>query len=107
MPLPAAVKDVVAGLHVEVTTVSNDLRCVVIKMCRVVERWLTPTVIGRVRLIPISPLQLSCRTINVRTMSVTLSPTMPVLSLCFATEGKRERDSKSDGRHKHFLIQHG
>lgn len=46
--MPAAMHVVVAGLHVEVATVPNDLRCVVIKMRRVVERWMTPTVIGRV-----------------------------------------------------------
>ena len=98
---------VVAGLHVEVAAMPNDLRRVVIKVRRVVESWCTPTVIGRERPISISPIQSCCRAIHVRTMSVAVSPTMPILSLCLATEGKSECGGESDGRQKHFLIQHG
>lgn len=111
MPVAATMHVIVSTLQVEVISMPTDRWAVIIEMRGVVVSWCPPTVAGKIRPLSMPPvrrcdrLNMSNVRLNMANMSVTQS--MSPLGVGFATEGKRGRDSKSDGGQKHFLVQHG
>lgn len=97
---------VVPRLNVEVTAMPRDLRSVVIKVGGVVVSRLTPTEVGVVRLMPVTPMRRCHRLIDVAIVTMTVSPTVTKLSFCLTAEGECESGDECECGEELFRVEH-
>ena len=109
MPMAASMHVIVSWLHVEMTTMTDGLWPVVIKMGCVVENRRTVTVTWTIGSVALPQIGAGGRTVSlaVTDMSDTLPQSVSALSLGVATEGKRDGNSEDKSRQQHFHFQHG